>query len=279
MKPPGEGSARIAEFLETIYHRFNDRRYVPPDPLMFVHRYHRPEDREVVALIASSLAVGRVEAIAGCVERVLGWLGPNPAQCLLNAGEFHIRRWTAGFRYRFFDARQMGGLLAGLQRVLRRYGSLEACMEWACREKGEDMAQALDLFAATLGRQGEQHGAGRLLPLPRRGSACKRLHLFLRWMVRWDNVDPGGWNCLRPDQLQIPLDTHMFRIGRCLGFTCRKQADGRAAREITQGFARLVPTDPVRYDFALTRLGMRHGVGLETQLKDWSSGGSQGGDA
>jgi uncharacterized protein (TIGR02757 family) len=269
---------RIAEFLEEIYHRFNDRSHVPPDPLMFVYRYREWEDREVVALIASSVAVGRVEAIASCLERVLGWLGPAPAEFLLSARDSALDRLVRGFRYRFFGEREMRGLLEGVGRVLRRHGSLEDGMRWALRQKSGNVSDALDLFVAALRGDQTDGGAGRLLPQPCRGSACKRLHLFLRWMVRRDSVDPGDWSCIKPAQLLVPLDTHMFRMGRCLGFTARKQADARAAREVTRGFARWAPEDPVRYDFALTRLSMRDRTWLEREGKVLYANNSEGGD-
>lgn len=105
-----------------------------------------------------------------------------------------------------------------------------------------------------------------LLPDPAQGSACKRLHLYLRWMVRNDAVDPGCWRHVAPNVLVVPLDTHMHRIARALGLTRRKQADARAAAEITAAFRTIAPTDPVRYDFALTRLGIRRDTALSDFL-------------
>ena len=97
-----------------------------------------------------------------------------------------------------------------------------------------------------------------VLACPDKGSACKRLNLFLRWMVREDNVDPGGWNQVPASMLIIPLDTHMHRIGHSFQLTSRKQADMRTALEITKAFREMSPQDPVRYDFSLTRLGIRN---------------------
>jgi uncharacterized protein (TIGR02757 family) len=95
-----------------------------------------------------------------------------------------------------------------------------------------------------------------LLPLPERGSACKRLNLFLRWMVRRDEVDPGGWRRIPRSALVIPMDVHMHRIAVAFGLTTRRQADMRAAREVTEAFRVVSPEDPTRYDFALTRQGI-----------------------
>ncbi len=102
-----------------------------------------------------------------------------------------------------------------------------------------------------------------LLPSPGKGSACKRLNLFLRWMVRSDDVDPGGWSGVDAGKLIVPLDTHMHRMGLEVGLTRRKQADMQAALEVTRAFRTIAPEDPVRYDFALTRLGI-HDISMCT---------------
>ena len=105
-----------------------------------------------------------------------------------------------------------------------------------------------------------------LLPSPADGSACKRLFLYIKWMSRRDAVDPGGWAGVPPSSLMMPVDTHIFRIGRTLGFTSRSQADLRACREITQAFARICPEDPTKYDFCLSRFGIRSDLKMENLL-------------
>ena len=101
-----------------------------------------------------------------------------------------------------------------------------------------------------------EHNCGILITPPEKGSACKRFNLFLRWMVRCDSVDPGGWKCIDKKDLLVPVDTHMFDIATRLGFTHRRYGDLKAALEITAGFARYCPEDPVKFDFSLTRLGI-----------------------
>ena len=103
---------------------------------------------------------------------------------------------------------------------------------------------------------------------PNGGSACKRLHMYMRWMVRNDNVDLGIWKAVTPAQIYVPLDTHMFSLCAAMGLTTRKQADGRAMQEITRGFAKICPEDPVKYDFCLTRLGIRKGASKEAFLRE-----------
>jgi uncharacterized protein (TIGR02757 family) len=128
----------------------------------------------------------------------------------------------------------------------------------------ETVWDALGRFACELLSCGGL-GACHLIPDPERGSACKRLLLYLRWMVRHDVVDPGGWEGVSAAKLVVPLDTHMFRLCRAMGFVTRKQASARAALEATAAFRRVMPDDPVRYDFALTRLG----INPEVKISDF----------
>ncbi len=152
----------------------------------------------------------------------------------------------------------LAALCEGMRRAVEKYGSLEACFV-AC---DNTPSERLSCFADTLRGDG---GSNYLLPDPRLGSACKRFCLYLRWMVRRDDVDPGGWDGVDPADLTVPLDTHMHRIGRDLGLTKRAQADGRTARELTDAYRSICPEDPLRYDFTLTRLGIMPERGLHNQ--------------
>jgi uncharacterized protein (TIGR02757 family) len=117
-------------------------------------------------------------------------------------------------------------------------------------------------------REGSPLPSNYLLPAPEAGSACKRLLMYLRWMARRDAVDPGPWQGVDPRLLVVPMDTHMYRVARALGFTRRRTAGMRAALETTAAFARFRPGDPVRYDFALTRLGIRRDTDLPAFLAE-----------
>jgi uncharacterized protein (TIGR02757 family) len=162
----------------------------------------------------------------------------------------------AGFRHRFVDGADLCDLLLGVRRVLARHGSLGACFRSCLREEDANFMPALTRFVDVL-RQDSRREKNFLLPSPRSGSACKRLNLYLRWMVRRDEVDPGWWAPLPASKLTVPLDTHMHRIALEWGLTNRKQGNLRTAFEITEAFRQVAPDDPVRYDFCLTRLGMR----------------------
>jgi uncharacterized protein (TIGR02757 family) len=247
----------LSEHLETLYTRYHRREYVHPDPLEFLYGYPEPGDREIVGMVASALAYGRVVQILKSVRTVLERMGPSPRSFVMSATQKQLQMELRDFRHRFTSGEEMASFLYAIRGVLERYGSLEACMARYFRAQEETVLGALCGFAEELAQRMGNGTTSSLLPLPQRGSACKRLHLFLRWMVRRDEVDPGGWTAFPPSALIVPMDTHMFRIGRALGLISRGRADIRAALEMTDRFRQMVPEDPLRYDFCLTRLGIR----------------------
>ena len=241
--------------LDRLYARYNRREFVHPDPVEFLYGYDDPGDREVVGIVAASLAYGRVaqivRSVAGVLERM-----PSPGRFLAAASEETLRRTFADFRHRFTSGDDLARMLCGVKRAIEQYGSLRACFTAGLNEDDETILQALIRFVAGL-KEAAGVRDNSLLPSPGNGSACKRLNLFLRWMVRRDDVDPGGWDSVPRSKLIVPLDTHMQRICRALGLTERRQASLRTALEVTSAFRTIAKDDPVRYDFALTRLGMR----------------------
>lgn len=253
-----------------MYGEYNRREYVHPDPLEFLYHYPGVADREVAAMVASSLAFGRVTQIIKSVRTVLERMKPSPAGYLALSGTMEFTRDFADFRHRFVTGRELAGMLAGMKRIVEDSGTLNRCFADFLGEQDETVLEAARRFAAEI-RGTAQATCDYLIPSPRGTSACKRMNLFLRWMVRTDTVDPGGWAGVSPSKLIVPLDTHMFRICRALGFTGRKQADMRAALEVTAAFREIAPLDPVRYDFALTRLGIR-GEPMPAALSDLDQG-------
>lgn len=243
-----------SERLEELYRRYNRREFVHPDPLEFLYRYDDPLERELVGLVASSLAYGRVAQILRSVDVVLARLGPSPRGFVLGATRGGLEAALAGFKHRFTTGTQLAGVLWGARSVILEYGSLGAFFSEVF---DGDMLAAQERFVEGLLSSAGIPRPCYLLPSPACGSACKRLNLYLRWMVRRDEVDPGGWGGVPAASLIVPTDTHMHRIALALGLTRRRQADLRAALEITGAFREIAPEDPVRYDFALTRLGIR----------------------
>jgi uncharacterized protein (TIGR02757 family) len=269
---PGELNRRE---LERLYEAFNRPEFVHPDPLEFVRAFGDPADQEVVALIASSLAYGRVEQICRSVFAALrrmeappapGLPGPvsvpkgaelerclrgiSPARFLRDRTSAQIGKAMGGFKHRFTTDTELAAMLVGAGKAIRRCGSLKQCFLACLSESHATVMPALEEFVACLGGSA---AAPSLLPDPSRGSACKRLNLMLRWMVRKDEVDPGPWAGVPPRLLVVPLDTHMLRYAISRGLTQRKAGDKRAALEITGAFGTIRPDDPVRYDFCITR--------------------------
>jgi len=252
--------------LELLYAKYNHRKYVSPDPLEFVYLYENPQDREIVGMIAASLAFGNVKQIRRSVSAVTQHMA-RPRRFLEDSTKNSLRKTFAGFRHRYCDDEDLVDLLLGMKQAVERFGDLRECFAQGLNPDDETVLPALTRFVEEL-RHKSTGGHNTLLPSPTLGSACKRLNLFLRWMIRRDDVDPGGWDTFPASKLIIPLDTHMYRIGRHLGLTARKQANMRTALEVTAGFRACSPDDPVRYDFALTRLGIRQDADLDAFLRE-----------
>ncbi len=226
------------------------------DPVHFVHRYAEPRDQEVVGLVASSLAFGQVVTVRQSVARVLDILGPNPAAFIEASTEAELLTALDGFVHRVYRAKHLARLLGGAGDLLREHGRLGVAFRASLSSAGLDLREGAARFADRLRGDGAPRGLKHLLSDPRAGSACKRLLLYLRWMIRpSDGVDLGLWD-LPPSILVMPLDTHVHRIARNLGLTDRADASWRTAVEVTDALRAFDPDDPVKYDFALCHMGV-----------------------
>jgi uncharacterized protein (TIGR02757 family) len=240
--------------LDEIYHRYNKRTFVAPDPLQFLYNYKDIRDREIAGLIASSLAYGRVQQICKSVDIVLKTL-KKPLDYIKKSSLRTTRRDLDGFKHRFTKPADIAMLLAGVKKIIAEYGSIENCFKSGISGNDDSVIPALAYFVHVHSMMvGDR--VYYLLPSPKDGSACKRLNLYLKWMVRNDNVDPGGWSDISPSILIFPVDTHIRKICYNLGLSRRNTADLKSAVEITDAFRRFDRDDPTKYDFALTRMGM-----------------------
>jgi len=254
------GSARLRDRLEALVAEYGPE-YLDTDPLAFPHRYPDAGDREVVAFLASAFAYGSVPQIRRTLEGMLATLGPSPRRAV---EEFRGgARAFRGFVHRFHGERDLDRLLGILRRMTERSGSIERFFAEgsAGRSVREGLVsftrRALALDPGAGEDRGRDAGVRFFFSSPADGSACKRLCLFLRWVVRGgDGIDLGLWSCIRPADLVLPLDTHVARIARHLGLTRHKAPSWAAAEEATAALRRLDPADPVKYDFALCRLGI-----------------------
>lgn len=257
---------RLKESLDALLSRYGPDD-IDSDPVSFLHRYRDPLDAEVAGFVAASLAYGRVGLIKKSVGHVLGVMGDRPSRFVRDfdpAGRGNLLR---GFVHRFTRGKDLVALFVLLGGLMRERGSIESFM---CDDgqNGRGVGEILSDFSrrALLLPAGDVYPGGGIpadagvryfFPSPSDGSACKRLNLFLRWMVRGpDGVDLGIWKSLAPRDLVVPLDVHMARVARFLGLTHLAANSWRSALEVTRSLKRLDPDDPVKYDYAVTRLGI-----------------------
>lgn len=255
----GERDRAIKDTLDAVRARCDTEARKRSDPIEYVHRYDRPEDRELVALVASSLAFGNVKALRAKIEDALDRIGPDVAAAADDPAR--LRAALRGWKHRLFLGEDLARLLAGARAVQRTHGSLGEALRAALAEAG-DLRGALISWtgsirsAGGLDRPSKRRGPAHILSDPSKGSAVKRLLLLLRWMARpADGVDLGLWP-IPPSVLLVPVDTHIHKLGKNLGFTKRRDVSWRTAAEITESLRRFDPDDPVKYDFSLCHMGM-----------------------
>src|SRR5262245_35215400 len=270
------GAEDLKATLDRLYADFNAPDSAA-DPIQIVRRFPRDDDRETVGFVAASLAFGRVTSVLQSIERVLAVMGPQPAAYVRG---FDPRRDGPAFRgivHRWTREADIVALLWLMRQMIDRAGSIEGFFLDQHDRSARDVGGALDRFStramaldlkAAYGRVPKRAGVCYFFPRPSAGSACKRLNLFLRWMVRRDALDLGVWRRVSPATLIVPLDTHVIRVGRCLRLTEYTTPGWRMARDITASLRDLDPDDPVKYDYALCHLGMMNACGFQRTQGD-----------
>ncbi len=247
----------LGDTLEAIYRTFHHPRYISPDPLEVVLSQPPGLDREFRALVCASFALGRVHSILAACQNILDRIGSVSELVLLSDDEIHER--CQGFVYRFFTTNEVVRFFCSVRDLYIQHGSIDnACRLGVDAVRGTDMPPAIGALRYLAGRLRNEPNSLQsiMIPNPDGSSALKRLHLFLRWMVRTDEIDPGGFTCLGPADLFVPVDVHMHRVAYSLSMTRRKSVDAETCRQITACLRRFCPEDPVRYDFSLTRIGI-----------------------
>jgi uncharacterized protein (TIGR02757 family) len=259
----------FAPRLDDLYITF-DHVNSASDPVQIVRRYAAPDDREVVGFCAAALAFGRVASVLQSIESLVAVMGPHPAAFVRAFEPKRHRTRIDPLVHRWIRGRDLVALLLILQRMLREEGTIERFFIAGDDPAAPDIGIGLNAFSLraletdltpAYGRVPKRAGVCYFFPRPSAGSACKRLNLFLRWMVRRDAVDLGTWTLLSPSRLIIPLDTHVIRLGRCLRLTRYSTPGWKMAAEITSSLRAINPADPVRYDFSLCHLGMMNACG------------------
>lgn len=247
------------------------------DPVWMVRRYERADDREVVGFIAAALAFGRVQSVLNSVDGMLRVMGASPAAFVRRFEPARDRDCFKHLVHRWTNGADFAALVWILHQMIEQRGSIEQFFADGLAADAVDVGGALQSFstralaldaAAIYGRKRPKPGVAYFFSRPSSGGACKRLNLFLRWMVREDQVDLGVWKKIRPGQLIVPLDTHVIRVGQCLRLTTLKSPGWRMAADITASLRALDPNDPVKFDFSICHLGMMNACGFGKKIGD-----------
>ncbi|MGO8998624.1 MAG: TIGR02757 family protein [Polyangiaceae bacterium] len=286
-----ERFARIGESLDALRARCDVAARLAKDPVGIVHRYADPLDQEIVGLVASSIAFGNVTTIRAKLDDALARLGTSPARTADDEKRTHAA--MRGWIHRVFRGEDIARLVVGARSVQREAGTLGVAFARSLAATGE-LRGALAGWTRLIRERGglarsaassKRRGPAHLLPDSLGASGSKRLLLYLRWMVRpADGVDLGLWaGDVDPRILLCPVDTHIHKLSRNLGFTSRRDLSWKTTEEITRALARFDPADPVKYDFALCHMGMLQrcpsrkdearcdGCGVKAVCRHWSS--------
>lgn len=252
---------KLKNYLETTFEQFHKPSYMRIDPLLCVHRFSSDNDVEACAFLASSIAYGRAEMIIRNVNLLLEKMEHRPSAFIVDTGLKEKRKIFKGFKHRFNVSDDIALLLECLRHIRLEHGGLETLFTGVPQRP--TVKENLDHYTMTIKKIARilskpvQSSFDYLFPSPSSGSACKRLNMFLRWMVRErDGIDFGLWKNVSSSSLIMPVDTHIAQIATSLGFTKRSTADWRMAEEITSALRKFDHNDPVRYDFSLCRAGM-----------------------
>jgi uncharacterized protein (TIGR02757 family) len=246
----------IKQKLEYHYRAFNHSQ-ISPDPLQFLHHFSNEKDIEVMGFIASVFAYGNVKHIVNTLNRFIIIADYKPYEFIIN---YRNNLNRISLSHRFYSERDINELFLLLNKTFRENVSLKKLFLNFYNSSEMNLKKAISGFSNYFLENYKRKpslGIKFMFPLPEKGSACKRMNLFLRWMVRNDELDFGLWNEIPPAKLVIPVDTHVARICRKLELTKRKNINWKMAEEITENLKKFDPVDPVKYDFAICHIGMR----------------------
>lgn len=251
-------SSPLHQLLNDHHDRHNRPDFVAADPVGLVHAFDDPRDREIVGFWVATLAWGRRATIIDKSTQLIELMGGEPYRFVTEHRPADRARF-ADWKHRTFTYADTQYFLEFLQRYYREHASLEDAFADPLRPGDATIERGLVGFHDTFfSLPDAPHRTRKHVATPARKSRCKRLCMFLRWMVRQDDrgVDFGDWTRISPAQLCLPLDVHVERQARRLGLLERKQADWRAVLELTANLRRFDPDDPARYDFALFGMGV-----------------------
>jgi len=246
---------QLKDYLETRFELYHTRAFIESDPLQIPHRYSRKEDIEISGFLTSTLAWGRRKSIINSAERLMKLLDDSPADFIINSSQSEWIRFKS-FVHRTFQPTDLNYFLDALRRIYLTEGGLEKIFMDGFKQN--EIFGAIVNFRKVFLQWSPERRTLKHVSDPGKGSASKRLNLFLMWMVRPDNLNIhfGLWNQIPQSKLIIPLDVHVGRVARELGLLERKMNDWNAAIELTNMLRTFDPHDPVKYDFSLFGIGL-----------------------
>lgn len=247
--------AELKAFLDKKVALYNRPSFITDDPISIPHLFTRKQDIEIAGLFAAILAWGQRPTIIRKCRELMAWMDHDPYHFILHHSEKDLKPFVE-FRHRTFNGTDTLYFIEALRYLYRQYPSLEHAFKIGSDETVEQgLIRFHNLFFSL---ENHPRRTRKHLPTPERKSTCKRLNMYLRWMVRRDNkgVDFGLWRTLSPSQLICPCDLHVDRVARRLKLVRRKQTDWLTAVELTDNLRKFDPEDPVKYDFALFGLGV-----------------------
>jgi uncharacterized protein (TIGR02757 family) len=248
-------SEELKEFLDQRVDLYNRPSFIGVDPISIPHRFTRKEDIEIAGFLAATIAWGNRVAILRSADRMLAYMGGSPYDFVINHSERDLKG-IDGCIHRTFFAEDFIYFIEALKYIYLEKGGMEAI--FARYQTGESLQPAIHGFGEIFFGLPHNPRTRRHLSDPGKGSAAKRINMFLRWMVRSDDrgVDFGLWKSISPAVLSCPLDVHSGNVARKLGLLTRKQSDAKAVTELDARLREIDPDDPVKYDFALFGLGV-----------------------
>ncbi len=251
----------LKQKLDQHYKAF-DKSQLMPDPLQFPHLFQNEKDIEVMAFIASVFAYGNVKQIINSLNKFLLVCDNKPYRFIKNFS-YSQNHSEFSFIHRFYSSKDVIQLFQLLKITCEEFGSLKKLFLRGYNPNEENLKNAMTNFNQYFLNTAQKEfktlsrGIVFMFPLPEKGSACKRINLFLRWMIRKDDLDFGLWSEIPTSKLIIPVDTHIAKICKQLKLTKRKNVSWKMAEEITANLKKYDADDPVKYDFAICHIGMR----------------------
>ncbi len=251
----------LKQIFDNLYETYSYE-YIDTDPILFPHRFKSYENIEIASLISALLSYGNVKQIKKSLAKIFNVMGDDPYSFIKNFDP--KKNYFNNFVHRFNNGEDVSMLIDVIKKIYNKYGNIKNLFLIGYKRNDDTIISALDIFTKNVlkivgaPRLVAHQGFRYFFPTPLDGSPCKRLNLFLRWMVRCDKVDFGLWEEISVNKLIIPLDTHIFRISKNLGLTKLNSPNLKACLEITENLKKFDPNDPVKYDFSLTRLGILH---------------------